>query len=542
VAVYLTKFEYTLNSRSAVTYLMARLFLDQRGVSAIVGLVLVVAIALGVGVSTYISSWVPNEQEQREYDAMREIEQSFRELKRSIESLESGREASVRIKLGAEPVSFYAYQRGHAELEAHPPRYVDWFSPVADTYVDESLPTTPFGSDNVLRVSPTAGGRQRSYLRFDLRYTSPGWRSGLYSYENLYEDDAVIHQAKLWLYIDNVNLRDKERGQLDIEVPVTIEARSLESDTWPEGMTWATQPSAENRPLENQTVDEQLEWVSFDVTPYVRRLHENIIENQLAGGPAAVRNNLVSFILMEPMERASLLTRRAAFISKDVDRYYREDVYGGRTYNYDPYLEIVFSRGARAGRMRKELADAGYIKFSPTNLRFPPQQFIYEGGAVIQQQRDWYDIMIDPPNDFIKVEPADGNNIRVTVTRYRITLEGARAGLIGRWVSGTGWATVSVSIVGETYLTKAGEVPNEEDVTITIRTDFPRAWRDWVRKQLVPRLNFDIGGEWDEYGGWATYDYDRLSVTIYGKDKGQLKDLDDIYFTERVVDLLVSVR
>jgi len=133
-----------------------RIFQDQRGVSAIGGLMLVVTIALSVGVSAYIANWVPNEQELREYDAMREIEQSFRELKRAIEGLESGEEATVRVKLGAEPVSWYAYHRGHAELEAHPPRYVDWLSPVADTYVREDQTDASFGGDNVLWVSPTA--------------------------------------------------------------------------------------------------------------------------------------------------------------------------------------------------------------------------------------------------------------------------------------------------------------------------------------------------------------------------------------------------
>jgi len=79
-------------------------------------------------------------------------------------------------------------------------------------------------------------------------------------------------------------------------------------------------------------------------------------------------------------------------------------------------------------------------------------------------------------------------------------------------------------------------------VTITIRTDYPKAWRDYIRKQLVPRLNYIVGNEWDEYGKWVTYNYNRLSITIYGKDGVRREGIYDIYYTEKVVDLLVTIR
>ena len=728
---------------------------EQEGITATVGLVLVIGLALGVGLSTYISSWIPYEQSDKEYRTMREVEQNFRDFKQTVEGLGSGGLATVPIKMGAEPASAYSYISQGATLTAVPARYVDWFSPVYDTYVSENSPNQSHVSEDVLKVSPTGstgsaatdhvviseiqirgnefvelynpkdspenvenwwwcyyqvyddwnapslsaqfpggatipahgfylidvygtpysdwnlgsgseqldnangsvaifppmdsinpdvdptevqaskidavawgtldsiivmegtklsapgldntqerkaqststaasmrdagsdlengngydtdnnandfvlenipqpenssstpetppsalGRLQRSYLQFDLRSTRPGSYPDLYDqYGDSFYNDVVIKEAKLWLYVDSIDLNAGENPQqLEIEVPVTVEAGSVENDNWGESMTWQTQPlmtqPSTYRTLESQLIDGQQQWVAWDVTSYVKKEFNEIMENWLA-------DTFVSFCLREPEN--SSLERRAVFLSNDVaSRHYdghtvygyREDIYGmyGQG-NLKPYLEIVFSRGARAGTMHRSRVDAGYIVFDPKNREFPNQQFIYEGGGVIQQQNTWYELMIDPPDDFIVIEPADGNNIRVTVTYYRVTNEAARSGTLGDSISGTGWASVNATIAEEHYNYRSGPMPNMDEVTITIRTDHPSAWRNYLEDQLLPRLNYIVGGSWDTYGAWVTYDYDRVSVTIYGKDAGTQKGVDDIYYTERAVDLNVTLR
>jgi hypothetical protein len=308
-------------------------------------------------------------------------------------------------------------------------------------------------------------------------------------------------------------------------------------------VTWVNQP-ARDEALENYVVDDEGEWVYFDVTHHVREEFEEALMEQLQGLP--ISDFSAGFALTEPEGAAGqgYLPRIASFASNDSPAEYRL---------YEPYLEIVAARQARAGDPQPwgiynlwdtSLVESGYIKYQPDFIELPEHHFIYEGGAVIQQWYGYRDIMLPggEPEEMLQVIKVPGEDtIRVILTRYRITSPSGRTGETwGRmWASGTGWASIGFSIAKERYLTQAGETPNRSEVTIVIRSDNPRAWRDYLER-LTERLNYLIGGRWTSFGDWVNFDYNRLSLTIYGPNLEP--GVRDIYFTEKVIDLDVVLR
>jgi hypothetical protein len=520
---------------------------EQQGITAIVGVVLVIGLALGVGLAAYIREFVPVEQGDREYIHVREVERSFRELKRMIAGLERGEGGAVAIKLGAEPASAYVYRAQGGELLVSPARNVDRLRPDEDTWVWENRPTArSIDMDNDrLWVSPFRNRRMRSFLKFDLSDNSEFFDG----FENRYHDDVEIVEAKLWLWVERINLTDdltldrlhydaRRFVPLEIEIPVPIEVVEVENDAAVrEGfLTWNNQASAVlGRPIENHVVDDEGEWVGWDVTAFVRREFEEVVDNQWNGRP--VRDNYVSFLLREPSEENSVLERRAGFVSDNAR---------GEFWDKRPYLEIISSRRARAGDPVVGVIETGYIKYRANNWEFPDVNFIYEGGAIIRQQFGFRDFILPggEPDELVHVTEVPGtDHIRVTVTSYRITSESARMlerkGAGGRWVGGRGWASVGFSISEIHYNVRAGETPNRDRVEFTLRSAHPRAWGDHLTR-LAERINYQLGGRWTAWGDWAGFDRSRLSFWIEGKvlEPG----INDIFYTERVVDLEVVLR
>jgi hypothetical protein len=244
----------------------------------------------------------------------------------------------------------------------------------------------------------------------------------------------------------------------------------------------------------------------------------------------------VSFVLREPEDWGpSSLQNLVAFTSRDND----EDHWDG-AHKFYPQLRIVYSRRGRPGYAGEGLIDFGHIKYKTQNppdtlMWFPNHHFTFEGGLIILQQAPgWYDTVLAEPADFITLSPADGNNVRLTVTRYQI----AASSVEGESTAGTGSTSIRVQRERVENLVIAASSPNRSEVTIAIRTDHPRAWRDYLER-LAAKLNYQLGGEWDPYGEYATYDYDSLSLTIKGKNLDS--EVQDIYYSESVVWLDVSL-
>jgi len=506
---------------------------DQWGVSSIVGLALVVGLVMTVGLSTYIRDWVPWEQRDKEYNVMHEVQQSFRDMKEMITSLAPGQGGTMSIKMGVEPASAYSYASTGAKLTVSPAKDVGWISPVVDTHVLENRPGNSEPDNENLAVSSTERQRAWSFLKFDLRDSDRRDGENILITNGVY-DNVNIVTAKLFLYIRDLNLRAGEQLQrLELAVPVTVAVYPAENDAAVvNSLTWNnknnTQPDLD-RELDMRSLAYVDEWIGFDVTSFVREEYLKFLNNQLEGRP--LNDNYVSFCVRGPVDTEDIenkLIRRVHFVSENAWMY--------PWYQYKPYLEIVYSRSRATGSAyaRAGMIESGYIKYDSKNAEFPDQSFIYEGGAITLQQYGYYDVMLPgaDPEELIQVTPEEGNNIRVTVTRYRITSEGAS------WMSGGGWAGLSFSIANENYLVKAGATPNVAQVELIIRSDNPRAWRDYLRR-LAQRLNYSMGGYWSSYGDYVGYDYSRVSLIIRGKnlDPSTL----DIYYTEKVIDVDVAL-
>lgn len=239
----------------------------------------------------------------------------------------------------------------------------------------------------------------------------------------------------------------------------------------------------------------------------------------------------LSFVLREPEAWGpSSLQNRVAFIS-DENRW-------ARVADFTPRLRITYSRAGRPGYAGEGMIDLGYIKYRANNQYFTDQAYIYEGGMLISQRcGTWgsgYDTLLERPEELVEITPVGRNQVQIDITRYQI--EPSSIG--GESVGGTGYTSIRVQREEEEWLVKSSATPNREEVKITINTDHPDPWRDYL-EYLAAKANYVISGyeDWDTYGDYANYDYETISLTIYGRDP----DLEDIYYSERVVWLDTSI-
>jgi hypothetical protein len=451
----------------------------------------------------------------------------------------------------------------------------------------------------------------------------------------VFHDDAQIEKAELLLYCTDADLVEDPDNVMDIRVPLAVEVWGVENDAWDENLDWDHQPhdTARDVKLENTDIDDEEEWVAWDVTLYLKREFEkyrgwgkwyqtewweqaaletgklasgydkyysntgagtgysltgtgtvtsmvfdagdnNAFWNYVSysyGGDPIVRvrfdndygmatptpwitvtpgykenvyaryaqyqveltddslHNItleytchVSFVLREPADWApSTLRNRATFNSTDNSQAAASD--------FDPRIRITYTRRERLGYPSEGLIDFGYIKYKANNEHFPSQYYTYEGGMVyVERDPGWYPVALADPPGFVTITPAEGNNIRLTVTRYQIE-EGSISGEVS---AGTGYTSIRVQREEEKYLVSTPATPNRSEVKITIRSDQPAVWRDYL-KRLAAEVNYKLCGEWNTYGDHVLYDYDSVSLTIYGKNLDPT--VQDIYYTEKIV-------
>jgi hypothetical protein len=298
----------------------------------------------------------------------------------------------------------------------------------------------------------------------------------------------------------------------------------------------------ENDYLIVSTTEERRIWtfLKFDLTDS-GLFNEAIVENQTQGFPLS--DNYVSFVLREPYwaneSNTTSLQTRTAFNS--VDNTYAE------ANDFDPRIRIVYSRSGRMGYTRTSslpygyhsVVNFGYIRYRANNERFPDTNYVYEGGLLtIERGTGWYQTILAYPPEFVTVTPADGNNVHVRVTRYQIK----ESNLGGESVSGTGTTAIRVARVQEDWKVMTPSAPNASEVTITVVSHQPRVWRDYLER-LAAEVNHVLAdyepGSFYTYGDYVDYDYDTVSLTIKGKDLEL--GVQDIYYSERVIWLDVTI-
>jgi hypothetical protein len=651
----------------------------EKGISAAVGFVLIVAVVM-MGLAVYLKEQMPQEWKQVEHEAMQEIKDRFLELREAIDELGRGDAITVGIPMGTLAPTAYVSASTNAELhvvtamsvsdideaEDNANDFSDWRG--YGTYVKEENENWNYTAgdyeNDYLIVSTTEGQRIWTFLKFDLA------DSGLYNDDDgEFYDDVEIHSAQLLLYVASNDLEEEPDEPLEASPPQTVEVWGIENDAWGEGLTWREaqlvhDPAGDWR-FENQDIDGAGEWVSWDVTRFVKDHFErykgwgrwyqtdwdeeadleegkfssgydkydsatagiSIIDGgeNITGGGATVEwltsmvfdagdtsafwtaaiwfysgtaptvelrfdndpgmasptpwmqgidvharfaqyrvdpnggtfMNItllytcqISFVLREPSwggeNDTTSLDTRTAFNSTDNSIAAAND--------FDPKLRIVYSRSKRMGYTRTSsppygyhsIVNFGYIRHRSYNEEFldydeaaPDLNHVYEGGLVFLERGDgWYKTVLAYPSRFITVTPADGNNVYVTVTRYQIK----ESNLGGESVGGSGETTIRVARVQEDWRVRPPASPNASEVTITVVTDHPSVWRDCLER-LAAEANHVLSdyepGSFYTYGDYVDYDYDSISLTIKGKDL--TPGVRDIYYSESVIWLDVTV-
>ena len=253
---------------------------ENRGISAIVAFVLLVPVAM-MAISVYIHEQMPYEWKEDEFNAMMNDKNSFLDLKDIISKLDTGETGSVSIDLGTVSPTPYRSGTTNGEVVLKTVREVEdvtglednsnvfgWWR-ACDTYVKEADPTFSDGSsdyeNDYLQVSTTQGNRIWTFLKFDLS------DAGIYdSGDYTFYDDVTIQEAQLLLYIVDSDLVENPNDKLQILPPQQIEAWGLQNPAWDEDIDWNDaqnihDPLTDTK-IENQTVDGEGEWISWDVT------------------------------------------------------------------------------------------------------------------------------------------------------------------------------------------------------------------------------------------------------------------------------------
>jgi hypothetical protein len=536
---------------------------DQRGVTPVIGAVLVIGLVI-IAMSVYLRQVTPSYlryNEAEHYNAVRSV---FLELQRMIFSNDSG---TIDIPMSSEPTPIFTLPPTSSMVEVTPARWVKRFQPTADTYVDENAPDSNFGGDNVLSVRSYKTGRNRRiYIKFDVAAELPG------------VDAEDVAEAWVVLYCENITKftgapwgipaydpatnPDGDNFYLP-DLPIRVEAREV-TGTWTEdGLTWYGQSSltigdtikAGDWPYDdNHGVKDNEVWFTWDVTSWVR--------NRLRA-----RDN-VSILLKACYENSSQ-DRTANFSSKErvglrvtePSDFTDSDEANKKTTGHPPYLKphltVIYENGNLPGPPVYDnwgaFIEGGSVRFDTKYMEFPSHSFIFESGALLQQQYGYaYGFMISDPGLVVGERLDDDvyhDNIAVYVNRYRVV----------NWDRVTTSADTKL-IVRVWENTDYRRELHLDNVLITVRSGFEWPWKYYFR-DLTFRWNTSMnkgGLQW-----WADYYYGRVepgesfwsgnvvefmaklyvdrNIRLYTWGRVENVGVNDIFYYDRTYDVEVQV-
>jgi hypothetical protein len=167
----------------------------------------------------------------------------------------------------------------------------------------------------------------------------------------------------------------------------------------------------------------------------------------------------------------------------------------------------------------------GTAGFGATNLFYPDQAYVYEGGTVILIQ-DRVDLMLSRPTIITVSETEDQDLIRVDANFWMIENKNKRTS-----AASTGIGTIELFCRDSTYTAVPVDGPNCENLTLKISSPYQNAWRGYLRDLREELIAMDIEVDLNE---------DALILTITGRD--DTPGVKDIYYYEKVTEIEVTVR
>jgi len=498
---------------------------ERRGVSPVVGAFIVISLLI-IASTTIISRWVPEEERVNEAEHVDEVFETWQALQRAISA---GENRTFRLRGDAKPANvlgLFGRPTLPGRITIIPARNVVRIPPENDTYVEEGSAASYGGEGSVwVRSSPSTN--RRSYLRFNLS-TLPA--------------DAAIEEARLYVYAHISKFPNTWQGVTGYSsVPALIEVRPVENDAWDETIHWFTAPAFgdvlrnDDWPWDNcwelsydlAITDDNLGmWYTFNLTSHVKRERA---DNRVSLALKAVKEN-------------SKLERYARIVSKE----------NSWTFLHH-HLLVVYRSASLENTTRFDrwgaIADPGYISFDVQNQSYDDYTFTFEGGGVIKQRYGTGDLMAAGPG-LVVGERAEGDNIKITVNRYRILGEEKRFSVSGDIV-------VKVSVEENTSLRRDNNLDN---LVVAIRTTHPRSWRGehpLTEPGHFTELAARFPGSWgsldylleaweSEWRGGAygigeivLREFYLNGITILGKRRGV--GVGDILYSERVYDVRIEV-
>ncbi len=523
---------------------------EQRGISPVFGAAIIFSL-LAVATVTITVRVIPEYQRRNEAAHMDEVHRASLKLHRAITS---GENCVIDLKLSAEPVEIlWGAIRGPMPMPSivmiTPARHVMRISAENDAYVDNASPDTNY-NENYLWVRSSPRSCRRTFLKFNL---------------SALPADADVYDARLLIYVESLSrfhgtpLDPNENVSL---VPIQIGVLPVENDNWREdNITWTWAASAlpqyggvhrdEDYPYDNKWnlfIEES--WFSVNVTSFVK--------GQRGDGRA-------SFCVKADKENSSM-DRYAIFKAREnlpitPSTWLHPNV---RDY-HAPHLQITYtSSGTPPPSSARDnygiILEGGEISIKTQNRSFPQQSFIIEGGALILWQ--WYrtDTLAAPA--VLSYSKAGDDNIRLTVNHYRIvnprkiSLERGGSAKLRVTVENIYYMLPGDNSIYRQRPTLAR--PNIDNVTITIRTDYPAEWRETHPfltgghlTELTSRFYVDPKGKLDQelgnfngadadsnWGDISNRDWWQRSITIRGKGR---EGENDIYLMERFIDVRVEL-
>jgi hypothetical protein len=472
--------------------------------------------ALGI----YAQEVTPAYLRHHEAVQVREIRAAMLELQSLILNRQSG---DVEFMMAAEPAPLFSPSPLPAEIEIRPARWVKRILPIKDAYVDESLPDTNFGDAEVLSVRSFTSKNRRVFIEFDVSSALAG----------IGANDII--EAWLVLYCENLSkfgARPWERdpssfSQYDQfylpDLPLRVEVRGV-TGSWSENtITWNTQPTFGDpiRSLawpheDNHAIKDNEAWFTWDVTAWVRERLEAGLAVGFVLKPVYENSTIERYANFSSRERKALRVIEPPDVPDPDDTFngYNTDKTSGHPPYLKPHLTLIYENGDEPGPPVSDewgpILEDGYIRVVVPTYYYPEHSFVFESGAVLQQQ--WggaYTIMISDPGVLVGERIEDDDAIVVVINRYRIVSWDRISTTSNVRLKVRVWENTDYRIEPEDVDGDGVVDPNRENLLITIVTPYEWPWKYYLR---------DKSSEWNSMywnGGLADYVeyyFDRLAT------------------------------
>ena len=511
---------------------------DKRGISSVVGGILVLSIVVVAG-AVLVTHWIPELELKNEMDHTDAALDTWRNLQQAILNHEN---VKIEVNMAADPASILGLMEqapSPGTITVTPAKYVMRILPVGDAYVDNSNPNTNYDNDN-LWVQSYKDNNRRAYLKFNIS-----------SLEN-----ARIYEARLVMYAKISSFQHTwgiENGYSPVSMLVSVMA--VDNDNWSEGaIRWNNNPGYDNvllnegLPSENTweiAYDEDVQnenvgmWYTFNVSSYVN-------------GQRAGNDNLISLCLKAPRENSSF-KRYAWFRSKE-------------SAGYRPYLQITYESALENWRSYDNwgsIADSGSVVFDVPNKRYDRYSFIFESGALIKdryrenpisvtdqggnqitQQPSPYTggpiLIANPP--LVVGQQLSGDNVQIYVNRYRIMNRATYTGI--------GKAYLNITVRENIDLRMEYNLDN---LMVAVTSSYPQVWVGsdpllgggyltdiaGTTRGEVGSLDSLLGAGSSDWGDISVRDFYANAITIYGRRLSA--GTEDIKYVEHVYDVWIDI-